>query len=177
MPGAPRLALLVAAAALALTGCGDDDESSGADSQDSGSASSQTTKTEPAGPPAKGVVATIEVDLTEFKLDPVNPGVQDAGKVAIEATNAGKFPHAIEVEGPKGDKETDEIAPGKTAKLTVDLSKPGKYKWYCPIGDHEQRGMTGSIFIAFDKVNQTDQPPEEEEKDDDSGNSGGSGGY
>lgn len=161
--------------ALAVAGCGDDDENSGADSQDSGSASSQTTTTEDTGPPAKGVVATIEVEETEFKLDPANPGVQDAGKVAIEATNAGKFPHAIEVEGPKGEQETDEIAPGKTAKLTVDLSKPGKYKWYCPIGDHEQRGMKGSIFIAFDKADQTDQPPEEDEKG--AGSDAPSGGY
>ncbi|MBA3359177.1 MAG: cupredoxin domain-containing protein [Thermoleophilaceae bacterium] len=109
-------------------------------------------------PTPKNVVATIEVEETEYELNPANPGVEDAGKVAFEVTNAGKIGHALEVEGPEGEVKTKEIAPGDTAKFTADLSKPGKYKWYCPIADHEEQGMTGSVFVAFDKAGQTDQP-------------------
>lgn len=159
----------MALAAVAVSACGGDANTT-SNSQDTGNSVEETSTTSANAP---GVVATIEVEETEYELDPANAGVQEAGKVAFEVTNAGKIAHALEVEGPNGAQETDDIAPGETAKMTVDLSKPGKYKWYCPIGDHEQRGMTGSIFIAFDKVNQTDQPPEEEEKDDDSGGSGG----
>jgi FtsP/CotA-like multicopper oxidase with cupredoxin domain len=25
---------------------------------------------------------------------------------------------------------------------------PGTYKWYCPIADHEQRGMFGRVRVA-----------------------------
>jgi len=144
--GRPRLVVFASVAALALGGCGDDDGGSGSSY---GGGQSSTPK---------NVVATIEVKETEYALNPANPGVEDAGKVAFEVTNAGKIGHALEIEGPKGEQETDEIAPGETAKLTVDMGKPGKYTWYCPIADHEQQGMTGSVFIAYDKVKGTDQP-------------------
>ena len=156
MPGAPRLALFAVLAALALAGCGDDDDSGSGSSYGGGGAGTEEateTSRETTTATPKDVVATIEVDLTEYKLDPLNPGVQDAGKVAFEATNAGEIPHALEVQGPRGEAKTKEIAPGDTATFTADLGKPGKYKWYCPIGDHEQQGMTGSVFIAYDKVN------------------------
>lgn len=171
MPRAPRLLLFAVVATLALAGCGDDDDSGSRSSSYGGGATSEESTTA-AKPAAKDVVATIEVEETEFKLDPANPGVQDAGKVAFEVTNAGKIPHALDVEGPKGEQETDEIAPGETANLTVDMSRPGKYKWYCPIGNHEQQGMTGYVFIAFDKVKQRGQRPE-----DDQAASDGHGGY
>jgi len=106
-------------------------------------------------PTPKNVVATIEVEETEYELNPANPGVEDAGKVAFEVTNAGKIGHALEVEGPNGEAKTKEIAPADTAKLTAELSKPGKYAWYCPIADHEQRGMKGSILVGDAG---TDQP-------------------
>ena len=166
MASATRLALCSATAALALAGCGDDEAESGSSEE------TATTSTRAAKPPAKGVVATIEVELTEFELNPLNPGVQDAGKVAFEATNGGKVAHALEVEGPKGEVKTKEIAPGDTATFTADLGKPGKYKWYCPIGDHEQEGMTGHVFIAYDKIDQPDQP-----REDDGPGSDGHGGY
>ena len=152
-------------AVLATAGCGDDNGGSGSSygGDQASSEQSDRTSTETVKPAAKGTVATIEAELTEYELDPANPGVQDAGKVAFEVTNAGKIAHALEVEGPKGDRETDDIEPGKTATMTVDMSKPGKYKWYCPIADHEEQGMTGSVFIAYDKVNQTDQPRTEGE--------------
>ena len=38
-----------------------------------------------------------------------------------------------------------ELNPGQTGALTVDLSKPGKYEWYCPVGRHREFGMEGEI--------------------------------
>jgi plastocyanin len=165
-------------ATLALAGCGDDDSDSGSGPAYGGGADTEESTTSTgaakgaAGPVAKDVVATIEVEETEFKLDPANPGVQDAGHVAFKVTNAGKITHALEVEGPKGEQETRQIAPGTSALLFVDMSKPGKYKWYCPIGNHEQQGMTGNVFIAYDKVKQSGKRPE-----DDGPASDGHGGY
>ena len=31
--------------------------------------------------------------------------------------------------------------------LKVDLDKPGRYVWYCPVGDHRERGMKGTITV------------------------------
>jgi len=149
--GASRFALSAATIALALGGCGDDEKSSG--SSDGGGQAGSESK-----PAPKDEVATIEVEETEYELNPSDPRVGGTGTVAVEVTNAGKIGHALEVEGPEGEVKTKEIAPGDTAKFTADLSKPGKYKWYCPIADHEEQGMTGSVFVAFDKAGQTDQP-------------------
>jgi Copper binding proteins, plastocyanin/azurin family len=52
------------------------------------------------------------------------------------------------VEGPGGESETEDIAPGDSAELTVDLSQAGTYEWYCPIGNHKELGMEGEIRVA-----------------------------
>ena len=94
------------------------------------------------------MVATVRVRETEFELDPPNPRIPKAGVVQFDVTNAGEAPHALEVEGPKGEVETETIEPGRRATLRADLSRAGKYVWYCPVGDHEKRGMKGKITVA-----------------------------
>ena len=146
-----RLSILsiAAVAVLALAGCGDDDERAGdvtIQEGDTSTAGTETTGTETAasGKP----VETVAVSETEFKLDPANPSVAKAGVVEFKVTNDGKVVHALEVEGPNGEVETEAIQPGKSATLKADLSKAGSYTWYCPIGNHEAQGMKGKIKVA-----------------------------
>ena len=94
------------------------------------------------------VVDTVNVSETEFKLDPANPKVAKTGTVEFKATNDGKIDHALEVEGPDGEVKTPTITPGKSAEIKVDLSKPGRYEWYCPIDGHKDQGMKGTIVVA-----------------------------
>ncbi len=139
---------LIAAALLALAACGEDREGSVKESG-SGTAATGTTGTSTApARPSGAVVAKVRVRETEFKLDPANPRIPKAGVVQFDVTNAGEAPHALEVEGPEGEVETETIAPGKKATLKADLSKAGTYVWYCPVGDHEQKGMKGRITVA-----------------------------
>ncbi len=144
----------LAAAALALAACGDDDErgtveQSGGSTSTTGAETTGTpTTTSGSEQPTGDPVATIEVEETEYELNPANPGVESAGLVKFEVTNAGKIGHALEVEGPDGEVETEEIAPGDTAMIEADLNKPGSYRWYCPIGDHADQGMDGQILVA-----------------------------
>ena len=42
---------------------------------------------------------------------------------------------------------TRALRPGERTVLTVRLPA-GTYKWYCPIADHEQRGMAGRVRVA-----------------------------
>ena len=93
-------------------------------------------------------VATIDVRETEFKLDPANPRVEKPGVVEFNVENAGQTLHALEVEGPKGEVETEEIQPGKSTTLRADLTEPGEYTWYCPVGGHKDQGMEGKITVA-----------------------------
>ena len=143
-------AAVVALAVLSLAACGEDREGS---VEESGTGTTATgasttgTSTTPAKP-SGAVVARVKVRETEFELDPRNPRIAKAGVVQFDVTNAGQAPHALEVEGPHGEVETDTIEPGRTATLRADLSEPGRYVWYCPVGDHERRGMRGRITVA-----------------------------
>jgi hypothetical protein len=134
----PRLALIAAAVALAAAGCG---EQRGAATR---------TVPEPLGPVATTdarAVATAEVALVDYALEVSDPSVPRAGIVAFEATNDGLVRHALAVDGPAGPVRTPSLRPGERATITVRLP-PGTYKWYCPLGDHEHRGMVGRVRVA-----------------------------
>jgi uncharacterized cupredoxin-like copper-binding protein len=121
----------IALAALAIAGCGGDDN-----------------ETTPAGgaPIVGGQV--VNVSETEYELDPSDPTVE-AGTVSFKATNDGSVDHNLEVEGPEGEEVLEQdLAPGESGTLTVDLSKPGKYEFYCPVDGHRARGMEGEITVT-----------------------------
>jgi uncharacterized cupredoxin-like copper-binding protein len=134
----PGLVLIAAAASLTAAGCG----------EQRGDAS--RTVPEPLRPAAATnvrVVATAEVSLVDYRLDVADPRVPRAGVIAFAATNDGLVRHALAVDGPAGQVRTAALAPGERATLTVQLP-PGTYKWYCPIGDHQRRGMVGRVRVA-----------------------------
>jgi plastocyanin len=146
MTKAPRLLVLAAALPLALgviAGCGDDDDSSSTEASSTTSTESTTTAASQGG----GGGETLAVSETDYALDPADPTVT-AGTVTIEATNDGQTTHSIEVEGPSGEQELEQdLAPGDSGTLEVDLSKPGTYEWYCPVGNHKEMGMEGEITV------------------------------
>jgi uncharacterized cupredoxin-like copper-binding protein len=85
---------------------------------------------------------------TEFKLDPSSVQVDQAGTVTFRVTNDGAVDHALEVDGQGVEEETETIKPGESAELTVDLSKEGSYEIYCPIGNHRDMGMEGTLTVG-----------------------------
>ena len=118
-------ALALAALVLALAGCGSEDAS-----DSSGGAS-------------------LEVSETEFALDPSSLTVDQAGEVTIRVVNDGEIEHALELEleGEGVEEETGTLAAGESAELTVDLAA-GSYTMYCPIGNHREQGMEGTVVVA-----------------------------
>ena len=132
------MAVLAASVVLVVAGCGGDDNN-----KTTNTSSSQTTT-----PSTGGTAGTLKVSETDFKLNPANPTVKP-GVVQIKATNDGQVEHSLEVEGPNGEaKLAKTLAPGDSGTLKVNLSKPGKYEWYCPIDDHKGMGMKGEITVA-----------------------------
>ena len=137
--GAATLAVF---AAIALAACGDDDDSS------DDSASSTSTATSTAAESGGAGSQTVAVSETEFALDPADPTVKP-GEVTFDVANDGQIVHSLEVEGPNGEQELEaDLEPGQSGKLTVDLSEPGTYEFYCPIGDHKDQGMEGEITVS-----------------------------
>lgn len=69
------------------------------------------------------------------------------GPVRFVVTNTADIVHGFEVEGQGLEEEIAEIAPGTTDSLTVTFENPGEYVIYCPVDDHRQRGMAGTLTI------------------------------
>ena len=121
----PLLAVLVLAAPL-LSGCGsEDDGDEGGDSAGGG----------------------VELVATEFAFDPADVSIDEAGETTFTVSNEGEFPHALEIEGNGIEEETEELGPGESGSLTVDL-EPGEYELYCPVGDHREQGMVGTLVVG-----------------------------
>jgi uncharacterized cupredoxin-like copper-binding protein len=131
-------------ALIGVAGCGGDDDGGGGTT-----AATTTTGETTTGASTTQAAEGIDVSLTDFEIDPPNPRIAKAGQVEFRVKNDGASPHNLEVEGPNGEKELpSNLAPGQTGTLKVDLSKPGKYEWYCPVGEHRDFGMEGEITVA-----------------------------
>jgi plastocyanin len=89
---------------------------------------------------------TIQISATDFQFDP-RELTADPGEISFELTNDGQSPHALEVEGGGVEAKSDTIDPGASTTLTVSLEE-GEYEIYCPVGDHKDRGMTGTLVVG-----------------------------
>ena len=126
-----RLALLVAFAAVLLPACGEENTPDGASPNGAGAGGGEV----------------VEVSLSEFALTPASFSLEP-GSYTFHVVNDGSVVHALEVEGPLGEVETADLAPGESADLEVDLSEPGDYEMYCPVDGHKDEGMEGTITVG-----------------------------
>jgi len=131
-----RLAVILAGMVLAVASCGDDDEGSAATTQ------SPATSAATGGDGAGTVIDVDEKDFTiELSTMELTPGAY-----TFVATNSGQTTHALEIDGQGVEEETENIAPGDTAELTVTL-EAGEYELYCPVGNHKDMGMKLDITV------------------------------
>ena len=97
---------------------------------------------EATGPPDE----RVEIEASSYVYAPAEVSV-GTGTVRFVVHNASDIVHGFEVEGHGMEEEIAEIQPGGTDSLTVTLEEPGTYEIYCPVDDHEQRGMTGTLTV------------------------------
>jgi plastocyanin len=139
---AVRAAALLAAA-LALGACGEDRGDS---------VSTETAVATPrparADKPQAAPPAEVSVSEDEYLLEPARIRVDRPATLAITVRNRGRRGHALAVGTPAGERRTRTLARGESARLTVELDEPGRYRWYCPVPGHARRGMRGSIAVA-----------------------------
>ena len=125
-----RALTLLAAAALALAGCGGDDDGGGG----------------PATTVAAGKPLTVKAD--EYSFAPENIVVEGgSGPLKITLENDGGTAHNLRVE--KDGKDVGGTAifgPGQSQSASVTL-EPGKYEFICSVGDHEALGMKGTLEV------------------------------
>lgn len=84
------------------------------------------------------------------KIDEMAIGMPEslkAGEFEFLVTNAGKHDHNFEIEGAGLDKKFWlNLKPGETKSLEVKL-KPGEYRVFCPLKDHDHKGMTRTLRV------------------------------
>lgn len=141
IPSAPRLATALGIVSLVVAACGGNTPSA---------PPSPAPVTEPTGsaPPPAAASAPVTARLTEYTIELSQQSFKP-GTYTFAASNEGIAPHALEIEGPGGVEEaTDTLSGGQSADLTVSLQRPGSYKVYCPVGNHEQQGMATTITVT-----------------------------
>ncbi len=69
-----------------------------------------------------------------------------AGRASIEMRNPSNIPHAIGVRGNGLDEAGATVGRDGSSRVTPDL-RPGVYELFCPVGGHEQAGMTAKLTV------------------------------
>jgi plastocyanin len=83
-----------------------------------------------------------------MRLKPAALKIKRPGVVEVDVKNHGRLAHALQLDGPTGVSKTRPLKPGHSAVLRADLRVPGEYEWYCPIADHADKRMRGTISVA-----------------------------
>jgi len=91
---------------------------------------------------------SISLAAADFSFDPSKIQIDQPGTYTIQLTNNGGTGHALEVEGQGIEEKTDTINPGDTTQLTVEITKPGTYEFYCPVDGHRAQGMEGTLTLG-----------------------------
>jgi plastocyanin len=135
------LTLLLTAGVLLAAGCGDDeDEGGGAASTPS---ATETATEESSGGGGEALTLTADPGGS-ISWEPGELSAA-AGSVTVKLVNESDTPHAVEVEGNGVEEESETVTGGET-ELTVDL-EAGEYTFYCPVGQHRQNGMEGTLTV------------------------------
>ena len=128
------LALALATVVALAAGCGGSTSSSGTSS--------------PSGGSGGGGGKKITIVEKEFSLSPSSVRISAPGTYTIDGVNKGTTSHAIAIDGQGIDKRGATVRPGGTSTITVDITKPGHYELFCPVGNHRQLGMNGTLTLG-----------------------------
>jgi uncharacterized cupredoxin-like copper-binding protein len=144
MKGTLALAALALVLALGLTSCGGGSYGGSSGGGGGGGSGSSHGKT-------GGVIKTVAIKESEFKLSPSSVTLSKPGTYAFKAENDGSVQHSLTIEGKgvKGDEVELEqaLSPGQSGVLRVTFQKSGTYEMYCPVDGHEQEGMKGEVVV------------------------------
>jgi len=88
----------------------------------------------------------VEIALKEYEMVPNKIRVKP-GAVTFVLRNEGRFAHNFHVEGPGVEAHAEKFSPGRTVRLEVTLQE-GDYKISCPLSNHDQRGMHGTLVVT-----------------------------
>lgn len=109
---------------------------------------------------AQDTTVNVTLGLSEFKFDPSELDVALGTEVTFNVNNTGQFPHNVTFVAPDGTETnlfTANVAAGQSATGTFTFNQAGEWRMYCPVGQHEEQGMVGTVRVAAASGTQSDQ--------------------
>jgi uncharacterized cupredoxin-like copper-binding protein len=88
----------------------------------------------------------VEITLKDFYLEP-DQLTAEAGLITFVLTNGGRYTHDFRVEGQGVEESAPKVPVGREFRWEVNLG-PGEYLISCPISDHDERGMVGTLVVV-----------------------------
>ena len=101
---------------------------------------------EEAPPESSTQEGPVEITLKDFKLEPDQVTVK-AGKVTFVLRNEGRYTHDFRVEGQGVDEKAPKVPVSREFRWEITL-EPGEYRISCPISNHDERGMVGTLVVV-----------------------------
>ena len=88
----------------------------------------------------------VRVIAEEYSFDPAGL-VVNGGRLRITLDNRGSLAHNVRVR--EGGREIGgtESFPGGEQRSAVVRVRPGEYRLVCTVGDHEEKGMVGTLEV------------------------------
>jgi plastocyanin len=92
----------------------------------------------------------VEIMATDFRFSPSQLFARPGETLIVTLGNAGTHPHSIVFELSNGRPGLSvPLQPGQRAQFSVTMPRStGKLYYYCPVGDHRQRGMQGIVTVS-----------------------------
>lgn len=91
----------------------------------------------------------IQVVVENMAYTPKEIRVQPGEFLRVQLINRDEIEHSIEFELPGGEQELEQnIKAGESG--TLEFTTPqqaGTYTFYCPVDDHKEKGMTGTLIV------------------------------
>lgn len=122
-------------------------------SQDPAAIDPAPTAPTPAGNPSPVQTAEpellqneVRIGLHDFRLEPGEVSVR-AGTITFVLNNEGRYTHDFRVEGMGADEKAPKVGRGRNLEWRITL-KPGTYNISCPISNHADRGMVGTLTVV-----------------------------
>lgn len=149
-PSCLAVLITLTACLLIAAGCGDDSDDEGGGGGSSGGGGSAYGGQKKENEDSGGTAAAKQLKLTAdpggaLKFDKTTLTTKP-GEVTVVLDNPSSVPHAIEVEGEGVEEEGKTVGKGGVSKVTVDL-EAGEYEFYCPVGNHADAGMEGTLTV------------------------------
>jgi hypothetical protein len=88
---------------------------------------------------------TVRVSERDYRI--ALSAAPRAGSVTFVVRNTGEDAHDFRVSGGGVSKRTPMLAPGRSVRVTVALKRGVRYRFWCAVGSHAKKGMSGS-FVA-----------------------------